>query len=93
MATPSAALTQAYPDKPIRLIIPYTPGGSTDLTGRIYAEALQSILGQNIVVENRSGAAGTIGVDVVAKSKPGGYTLGGGGVDPFPDIRQADGVA
>lgn len=71
-----------YPDKPIRLLIPYAPGGSTDLTGRIYGEALQKALGQNVVVENRPGAAGTIGIDVVAKAKPDGYTLGVSGVGP-----------
>jgi len=79
-SAPAAA--EGFPDKPIRLIIPYTPGGSTDLTGRIYGEALQAILGQNVIVENRPGAAGTIGIDAVAKSKPDGYTLGVSGVGP-----------
>ena len=89
LAAPSAALAQSN-DKPIRLIIPYAPGGSTDLTGRIYAEALQSILGQNIVVENRPGAAGTIGIDVVAKSKPDGLTLGVSGVGPTAIVPLID---
>lgn len=81
--TSMGALAQSsYPDKPIRLLIPYSPGGSTDLTGRIYAEALQQSLGQNVFVENRPGAAGTIGIDVVAKSKPDGTTLGVSGVGP-----------
>ncbi len=84
------AAAEGYPEKPIRLLIPYTPGGSTDLTGRIYAEALQAILGQNIIVENKPGAAGTIGIDAVAKSKPDGYTLGVSGVGPTAIVPTID---
>lgn len=65
----------AYPDRPIRLIVPYTPGGNTDLLGRMIAQRLGESTGQTVVVENRPGAAGTIGVDAVAKSKPDGYTM------------------
>lgn len=71
---------QSYPDKPVRVIVPFTPGGSTDLTGRIIAEAMSSILKQPFVIENRPGAAATIGIDMVAKSKPDGYTVGVSGV-------------
>ncbi|GAB2908752.1 tripartite tricarboxylate transporter substrate binding protein [Paralcaligenes ginsengisoli] len=64
-----------YPDRPIRLIVPYTPGGNTDLLGRMIAQRLGESTGQTVVVENRPGAAGTIGVDAVAKAKPDGYTM------------------
>jgi tripartite-type tricarboxylate transporter receptor subunit TctC len=66
----------AYPDKPIRWIVPSTPGGGTDTTTRIVVPKLSEILGQPIVVENRPGASGNIGVAVVAKATPDGYTLG-----------------
>ena len=68
--------TAAYPDKPIRWIVPSTPGGGTDTTTRIVVPKLSEILGQPIVVENRPGASGNIGVAVVAKAVPDGYTLG-----------------
>lgn len=84
------AQAQDYPNKPIRLLIPYAAGGSTDLTGRIYGEALQHSLGQNIVVENRPGAAGTIGIDAVAKAKADGYTLGVSGVGPTAIVPLID---
>ncbi|MEZ5763587.1 MAG: tripartite tricarboxylate transporter substrate binding protein [Xanthobacteraceae bacterium] len=84
------AQAQDYPNKPIRLLVPYATGGSTDLTGRIYGEALQRSLGQNIVVENRPGAAGTIGIDVVAKAKADGYTLGVSGVGPTAIVPLID---
>ncbi|MDQ8726542.1 tripartite tricarboxylate transporter substrate binding protein [Bradyrhizobium sp. LHD-71] len=71
---------QGYPDKPVRVIVPFTPGGSTDHTGRIIAEAMSASLKQPFVVENRPGAAATIGIDLVAKSKPDGYTVGVSGV-------------
>jgi tripartite-type tricarboxylate transporter receptor subunit TctC len=66
---------QAYPSKPIRMVVPFAPGGTTDLLGRISAECLQNAWGANVVVENRSGAGGNIGADTVAKSPPDGYTL------------------
>jgi tripartite-type tricarboxylate transporter receptor subunit TctC len=60
----------------VRIIVPWPPGGSTDVLVRIYAERLQAVLGQNFVVENRPGAAGNIGIDATAKAAPDGYTMG-----------------
>jgi tripartite-type tricarboxylate transporter receptor subunit TctC len=65
----------AYPNKTIRMVVPFAPGGTTDLLGRIAADVLQNALGANVVVENKSGAGGNIGADAVAKSAPDGYTL------------------
>ena len=75
VAVPSSA-PAAYPDKPIRWIVPSTPGGGTDTTTRIVVPKLSEILGQPIVVENRPGASSNIGVAVVAKAAPDGYTFG-----------------
>ena len=74
------AQAQTYPNKPIHFIVPFPPGASTDLTARIIGEAMAGLLGQAIVVENRPGAAAAIGIDLVAKSKPDGYTMGISGV-------------
>ena len=71
-----AATAQSYPVKPIRIIVPYSPGGSTDGVFRILAPRLTEILGQSVVVENRPGGSSTIGLDIAAKSPPDGYTLG-----------------
>jgi tripartite-type tricarboxylate transporter receptor subunit TctC len=72
---PSLAGAQAWPTKPIRLVVPFPPGGSTDLLARRIGEKLQASLGQTVVVENRGGAGGTTGSDAVAKSTPDGHTL------------------
>jgi tripartite-type tricarboxylate transporter receptor subunit TctC len=64
-----------YPNKPLRLIVPFPPGGSTDIVGRIVAQRLSEKLGQQIVVDNRGGAGGTIGTEAAAKASPDGYTL------------------
>lgn len=71
--TPANA--QVYPDKPIRIIVPYAAGGSTDLTARLIAKSLSTRFGQPVVVENRAGAGGSIGHDAAAKSPADGYTL------------------
>jgi len=74
-AGPSAAADGAYPQKPIRLIVSYPAGGSVDVSARILQQRMSEELGQTVVVENRGGAGGTIGSDVVAKAEPDGYTL------------------
>src|SRR4051812_12654237 len=73
IAAPAAA--QTYPVKPIRMINPFSPGGSLDLVARALAKTMTAELGQPVVVENRPGAGGNIGVEHVAKSPPDGYTL------------------
>ncbi|MDS1139782.1 tripartite tricarboxylate transporter substrate binding protein [Pusillimonas sp. SM2304] len=77
-AAPLAGMAHAaesYPDKPIRLIIPYPPGGATDVIGRIVGKNLSDEIGQQVVIENRGGAGGNIGAGEVARAKPDGYTL------------------
>lgn len=70
------ARAQAFPSRPIRMIVPYTPGGVSDITARLIAEPMAAALGQPVPVENRAGADGVIGTDVIAKSTPDGQTLG-----------------
>ena len=70
-----AALAQTYPAKPVRLIVPYPPGGSVDVVARVMALRLTEQMGQTFVVENRAGANGTVGSDLVSKATPDGYTL------------------
>ncbi len=66
---------QTYPAKPVRVLIPWPPGGSNDVVGRIVMQRVGEALGQQFVIENRAGAAGTIGADLVAKAQPDGYTI------------------
>jgi tripartite-type tricarboxylate transporter receptor subunit TctC len=78
---PGLSKAQAgYPNKPVKLIIPFAPGGTTDIVGRLLASRLGPALGQPFVVENRAGAGGTVGAEVIAKSAPDGYTIGMGTV-------------
>lgn len=72
---PCVAFGQAFPSKPIRMVIPYPPGGPTDVLGRIVASRLPEVLGQQVVVDNKPGASGQIGAGDVARSAPDGYTL------------------
>ncbi len=76
LAAPAVHAQGAWPNRPVRVIVPWPPGGSTDVLVRIYAEPLAAALGQPFVVENRAGAGGNIGVDAVAKAAPDGYTMG-----------------
>jgi len=66
---------QEYPSRPVRMVVPFAPGGGSDITARVLADGLSQALGQTIVVDNRPGAGSTLGTDIVAKSNPDGYTL------------------
>ena len=78
-ALPRIATAQdTWPTKPITYVVPFTPGGSTDVIGRVISQKLAEVLGQPVVVDNKPGAAGAIGASFVAKAKPDGYTLFGG---------------
>jgi tripartite-type tricarboxylate transporter receptor subunit TctC len=71
-----AGTANAFPTKPVRLIVPFPPGGATDIIGRLVATKMQAVWGQSVVVENRPGAGTVVGTDLVAKSAPDGHTLG-----------------
>ena len=72
---PLAAVAQKYPDRPVRVVIVFPPGGSNDVTGRIVFQKMSDIMGQQFIIDNRGGAAGQIGSEIVAQSPPDGYTL------------------
>jgi tripartite-type tricarboxylate transporter receptor subunit TctC len=74
VAVPSSA--QQFPVKPVRLIVPFPPGGATDIVGRLVAGKMQEVWRQTVIVENKPGAGTVVGTDAVAKAPPDGYTLG-----------------
>lgn len=90
---PAAFAQSAYPNKPIRLVVPYAAGGPTDVLARVMAQKLGDSLGQNVIVENKPGASGIPGTDAIAKAAPDGYTIGLSTIGPlavnpslFPNI-------
>ena len=80
VAFPMAASAQAWPARPIRMIVPFPPSGSTDIVARTVAERLGAALGQNVIIDNKPGATGAIGLEALARSEPDGYTIGLGTV-------------
>jgi tripartite-type tricarboxylate transporter receptor subunit TctC len=74
-AAASSAWAQAYPNRPVRVVVPYPPGGGTDVVARTIAQKMTEAMGQSLVVDNRGGANGILGSDLVAKAKPDGYTI------------------
>ncbi len=86
--TLAPAFAQSYPNKPIKLVVPFVPGGPTDAFARSFGQELAAVLGQAVVIDNRAGAGGNIGTDAVAKSPPDGYTVGIGVNGPLAANQQ-----
>src|SRR5687767_9864824 len=86
-----SAAAQGYPNRPVKVIVPWPPGQATDIAARVVAERLQAALGQPFVIDNRPGAGGAIGTDAVAKAAPDGYTLlaaSSGPVSIMPNLQK-----
>ena len=73
---PGAVAAETYPSRPIKLVVPFPPGGPNDIIARVVAQRMSELLGQQIVIDNRGGAGGVVGTDAVAKAAPDGYTIG-----------------
>ncbi len=78
LAIPALARADDWPSRPLRMVVPFTPGGSTDILGRVVAQRIGATLGQQVVVENRPGAGGSVGTELIARAAPDGYTIGMG---------------
>ena len=83
LVVPASALAQQYPEKPVTIVVPFTPGGSSDITARTVANKLQETLGQTFVIDNKPGANGSLGATFVKNAKPDGYTLFVGSIGVF----------
>lgn len=83
-------LAHSWPDRVVRMIVPFPPGASTDLTARLFANDLGAAFKQSVIVDNKPGAAGAIGIEQVARAQPDGYTLGVGGVGPLAILPTID---
>src|SRR5687768_14120766 len=75
LAGANAAHSQSYPTKPVRMIVPFAPGGNTDIIARVFAPKMSELLGQQIIIDNRGGAGSTIGTEAAARAAPDGYVL------------------
>ena len=76
LSAPQAnAQAASYPDRPLRMIVPFAPGGTTDFLARIVQPKMQELLGQPVAIENRAGAAGNVGMELAARAAPDGYTI------------------
>src|SRR5688500_14249710 len=83
LAGPAGAAGESFPSRPVRLVVPFAAGGPTDILGRLYAEKLTSHWGQQVIVDSRPGASGTLGANIVANANPDGYTVLFGSTSTF----------
>src|SRR5918996_5506991 len=91
LAVAASAWSQAFPNRPVKVVVPWPPGQATDIAARVVAERLQSALGQAFIIENKPGAGGSIGTDTVAKAAPDGYTIlaaSSGPISIMPNLQK-----